>query len=64
MKFTDEDLVVQAANATKAGLASYFFTNDLARTFRVAEALEYGQVGVNAGVISYHRFNRILRNTE
>jgi hypothetical protein len=39
-------------NDTEFGLAAYFFTRDLARTWRVAEALEYGMVGVNAGVIS------------
>ncbi len=37
---------------TEYGLACYFFTKDLGRAFRVAEGLEYGQVGVNAGVIT------------
>jgi succinate-semialdehyde dehydrogenase/glutarate-semialdehyde dehydrogenase len=40
------------ANATEFGLACYFFTRDLGRAFRVSEGLEYGQVGVNAGVIT------------
>ncbi|MGL4495565.1 MAG: NAD-dependent succinate-semialdehyde dehydrogenase, partial [Beijerinckiaceae bacterium] len=41
-KFKDENEVVELANATQYGLASYFYTKDLARAFRVAEALEYG----------------------
>ncbi len=40
------------ANDTEFGLASYFYTRDAARIFRVAEALEYGIVGINAGLIS------------
>ncbi len=51
-KFTTEDEAVAMANATDYGLACYFFTRDLGRAFRVAERLEYGQVGVNAGVIT------------
>jgi succinate-semialdehyde dehydrogenase/glutarate-semialdehyde dehydrogenase len=39
-------------NDTRFGLASYVYTRDLARTWRVAEALEYGIVGINAGLIS------------
>jgi succinate-semialdehyde dehydrogenase/glutarate-semialdehyde dehydrogenase len=40
------------ANDTPFGLAAYFYSRDLARTWRVSEALEYGIVGVNAGIIS------------
>ena len=50
--FTDEDDVIARANATEYGLAAYFFSADYARALRVAEKLEYGMVGVNAGVIS------------
>ena len=50
--FDDEDEVLGHANATDYGLAAYVFTRDLARTFRVTEALEYGMVGVNTGTIS------------
>ncbi len=48
---TDED-VIALANNTEFGLASYFFSRDVGRIFRVAEALEYGMVGVNTGMIS------------
>ncbi|HEY0219144.1 MAG TPA: NAD-dependent succinate-semialdehyde dehydrogenase [Afipia sp.] len=48
---TDEDVVAQA-NDTRYGLAAYFFAKDAARIFRVAEALEYGMVGVNTGMIT------------
>ncbi|HQS10433.1 MAG TPA: aldehyde dehydrogenase family protein, partial [Xanthobacteraceae bacterium] len=51
-KFETEEEAVRLANATEYGLACYFFTKDLGRAFRVAEALEYGQVGINAGVIT------------
>ncbi|WP_332119763.1 NAD-dependent succinate-semialdehyde dehydrogenase [Azorhizobium caulinodans] len=51
-KFETEEEVVRYANSTEYGLACYFFTKDLGRAFRVSEALEYGQVGVNAGVIT------------
>jgi succinate-semialdehyde dehydrogenase/glutarate-semialdehyde dehydrogenase len=51
-RFTDEADVIAKANDTEFGLASYFFAKDLARVFRVAEALEYGMVGVNTGLIS------------
>ena len=40
------------ANDTEFGLASYFFARDVGRIFRVSEALEYGMVGVNTGLIS------------
>lgn len=51
-KFETEEEAIRLANATEYGLACYFFTKDLGRAFRVAEGLEYGQVGVNAGVIT------------
>ena len=52
VKFTDEADVVRLANNTDYGLASYFYSRDIGRIFRVAEALEYGMVGVNTGLIS------------
>ncbi len=52
IRFTDEDEVVDLANDTESGLAAYFYTRDIGRAWRVAEALEYGMVGVNEGVIS------------
>jgi succinate-semialdehyde dehydrogenase/glutarate-semialdehyde dehydrogenase len=51
-RFETEDEVVAAANATEFGLASYFFSRDIGRIFRVAERLQYGMVGVNSGLIS------------
>ncbi len=51
-RFTSEAEVIAMANDTEFGLASYFFTRDLARAWRVAEALEYGIVGINEGIIS------------
>jgi succinate-semialdehyde dehydrogenase/glutarate-semialdehyde dehydrogenase len=51
-RFTDEADVIAQANDTEFGLASYFYARDLSRVFRVAEALEYGMVGVNTGLIS------------
>ncbi|MCY0149608.1 NAD-dependent succinate-semialdehyde dehydrogenase [Hoeflea sp. G2-23] len=51
-RFTDEADVIRQANDTEFGLASYFYASDLSRVFRVAEALEYGMVGVNTGLIS------------
>jgi len=51
-KFETEEEVVELANATEFGLASYFYSKDIAKIFRVAEALEYGMVGVNTGLIS------------
>ena len=52
IRFRDEAEAVRLANDSEFGLAAYFYTRDLARAWRVAEALEYGMVGVNAGVIS------------
>ncbi|MGV1831931.1 MULTISPECIES: NAD-dependent succinate-semialdehyde dehydrogenase [Agrobacterium] len=51
-RFETEDDVVEMANDTEFGLASYFYAKDLSRVFRVAEALEYGMVGINTGLIS------------
>ncbi|MBT9595537.1 MAG: NAD-dependent succinate-semialdehyde dehydrogenase [Vitreoscilla sp.] len=51
-RFKDEAEVVELANATEFGLASYFYSRDIGRIFRVGEALEYGMVGVNTGLIS------------
>ncbi|QLF94249.1 NADP-dependent succinate-semialdehyde dehydrogenase [Pseudomonas sp. ABC1] len=51
-RFNDEDEVIAQANDTEFGLASYFYARDLSRVFRVAEALEYGMVGINTGLIS------------
>ncbi|SEW29810.1 succinate-semialdehyde dehydrogenase / glutarate-semialdehyde dehydrogenase [Cognatiyoonia koreensis] len=51
-KFKDEDEVIAMANDTIFGLASYFYAKDLSRVTKVAEALEYGIVGVNTGIIS------------
>lgn len=47
MKFVTEEEVLKRANDTEFGLASYFFTNDLSRAYRVFERLEYGIVGIN-----------------
>ncbi len=51
-RFKDEDEVIDLANDTIFGLASYFYAKDLSRVYKVAEALEYGIVGVNTGIIS------------
>lgn len=51
-RFSDETDIIKQANDTEFGLASYFYAKDMARVFRVAEALEYGMVGVNTGLIS------------
>jgi succinate-semialdehyde dehydrogenase / glutarate-semialdehyde dehydrogenase len=51
-RFSGEADVIRQANATEFGLASYFYAQDLAKVFRVAEALEYGMVGINTGLIS------------
>jgi succinate-semialdehyde dehydrogenase/glutarate-semialdehyde dehydrogenase len=52
IRFRDEAEAIRLANATEYGLAAYFYAQDMARVWRVSEALEYGMVGVNAGVIS------------
>jgi len=51
-RFTSDDEAIRLANDTEFGLASYFYGRDVARVWRVAEALEYGMVGINTGVIS------------
>ncbi len=51
-RFSTEDEAVRLANDTRHGLAAYFYARDVGRVFRVAEALEYGIVGVNEGIIS------------
>ncbi len=51
-RFENEDDVIAQANDTRFGLASYFYSSDLSRVHKVSEALEYGIVGVNTGIIS------------
>ncbi|WP_283148794.1 NADP-dependent succinate-semialdehyde dehydrogenase [Silvimonas soli] len=51
-KFETEEEAISMANDTEFGLASYFYSRDIGRIFRVGEALEYGMVGINAGIIS------------
>jgi succinate-semialdehyde dehydrogenase/glutarate-semialdehyde dehydrogenase len=51
-KFETEDEVIEAANNTEFGLASYFYSRDIGRITRVSEALEYGMVGVNVGILA------------
>lgn len=51
-RFKDEAEAIRLANDTPYGLAAYFYARDIGRVWRVAEALEYGMVGVNAGIIS------------
>jgi succinate-semialdehyde dehydrogenase/glutarate-semialdehyde dehydrogenase len=52
VRFSTEEEVIRMANDTEFGLASYFYTRDIGRVWRVAEALEYGIVGINEGIIS------------
>jgi succinate-semialdehyde dehydrogenase/glutarate-semialdehyde dehydrogenase len=52
IKFETEEEVIRLANNTSVGLAGYFFSRDVGRVWRVAEALEVGMVGTNTGVIS------------
>jgi succinate-semialdehyde dehydrogenase/glutarate-semialdehyde dehydrogenase len=51
-RFKTEEEAIRLANDTEFGLASYFYARDVGRIFRVAEALEYGMVGINEGIIS------------
>ena len=52
VRFKTEEGVIAAANNTDFGLASYFYSRDIGRVWRVAEKLEYGMVGINTGLIS------------
>ena len=51
-RFNTEQEAIDAANNTEFGLASYFYSRDVGRIFRVSEALEYGMVGINVGIIA------------
>ena len=51
-KFHTEQEAIDAANHTEFGLASYFYSRDIGRIYRVAEALEYGMVGINVGILA------------
>ncbi|MBN8430828.1 NAD-dependent succinate-semialdehyde dehydrogenase [Microbulbifer salipaludis] len=51
-KFSSEEEAIRMANDTEFGLASYFYSRDIGRIWRVAEGLEYGMVGINEGIIS------------
>ena len=51
-RFSTEEQAIQMANDTEFGLASYFYSENLSRVWRVSEALEYGMVGINTGLIS------------
>ena len=52
IRFATDDEAIELANRTEFGLASYFYARDLGRAWRVAEALEYGMVGINTGLIT------------
>jgi succinate-semialdehyde dehydrogenase/glutarate-semialdehyde dehydrogenase len=52
IRFQSEEQVVRLCNDTESGLAAYFYSRDIGRIWRVAEALEYGMVGINEGLIS------------
>jgi succinate-semialdehyde dehydrogenase/glutarate-semialdehyde dehydrogenase len=51
-RFHKEQEAIDAANHTEFGLASYFYSRDIGRIYRVSEALEYGMVGINVGIIA------------
>jgi succinate-semialdehyde dehydrogenase/glutarate-semialdehyde dehydrogenase len=51
-RFSSDEEVIRLANDTEFGLAAYFYSRDIGRVWRVAEALEYGMVGINTGLIS------------
>ena len=59
-RFTDRDEAIRMANDTEFGLAAYFYTRDIGRVWRVAEALESGMVGINTGVYQ-HRGRAVRR---
>ena len=52
ISFKEEDEAIAIANDTEFGLASYFYSRDIGRIWRVAEGLDYGMVGINEGIIS------------
>jgi succinate-semialdehyde dehydrogenase/glutarate-semialdehyde dehydrogenase len=52
LRFESEAEAMQLANDTESGLAAYFYSRDAGRVFRVAEALDFGMIGVNTGAIS------------
>ena len=52
LRFESEDEAIRLANDTESGLAAYMYTRDVGRCWRVTEALEYGMVGINTGLIS------------
>lgn len=52
ISFTDDEDAIQLANDTEYGLAAYFYSRDIGRIFRVAEALDFGMIGINEGIIS------------
>jgi succinate-semialdehyde dehydrogenase/glutarate-semialdehyde dehydrogenase len=52
ISFADEQEAIRLANDTEYGLAAYFYSRDIGRIFRVAEALDYGMIGINEGIIS------------
>jgi succinate-semialdehyde dehydrogenase/glutarate-semialdehyde dehydrogenase len=51
-RFSTDDQAIAMANDTEFGLAAYFYSRDMARIWRTAEAIEYGIVGINTGIIS------------
>ena len=51
-RFTSDEDAIRLANDTESGLAAYFYGRDVGRVWRAAEALEYGMVGINTGMIS------------
>ncbi|GGG92742.1 NAD-dependent succinate-semialdehyde dehydrogenase [Silvibacterium dinghuense] len=51
-RFSSDEEVIELANKTEFGLAAYFYSRDIGRVWRIAEALEYGMVGINTGLIS------------
>ena len=51
-RFHNDAQAIELANATECGLAAYFYSKDMQRVFRIAEALQYGMVGINTGLIS------------
>ncbi len=51
-RFSSDDEVIKLSNDTEFGLAAYFYSRDIGRVWRVAEALEYGMVGINTGIVS------------